>query len=255
MAGREYVAKTLVGPEHTPLLEVRKLAVAEGVDDMQLRIAMESIDVRAPAGACSAFFPSRLSTMHLRPVQRWNAVVDLIVRKKFHGWGPPHEPANLAALPKAAPGAEEDTRDPWIRQSLTLSMSALRRLATAARVAGEVVDAALDSPNPKEEIVKHVMLRIQALREMKVSELRKMATAEPPEGAAATRDAVEDAMDQARPKEFLIAMILDPPWALGAMATPPNRANVSPASGLKTEPVVAATSSLTASVSGSLPRS
>ena len=191
----------------------------------------------------------------LRPVQRWNAVVDLIVRKKFHGWGPPHEPANLAALPKAAPGAEEDTRDPWIRQSLTLSMSALRRLATAARVAGEVVDAALDSPNPKEEIVKHVMLRIQALREMKVSELRKMATAEPPEGAAATRDAVEDAMDQARPKEFLIAMILDPPWALGAMATPPNRANVSPASGLKTEPVVAATSSLTASVSGSLPRS
>ena len=58
MAGREYVAKTLVGPEHTPLLEVRKLAVAEGVDDMQLRIAMESIDVRAPAGACSAFFPS-----------------------------------------------------------------------------------------------------------------------------------------------------------------------------------------------------
>ena len=52
MAGREYVAKTLVGPEHTPLLEVRKLAVAEGVDDMQLRIAMESIDVRATA--CSA---------------------------------------------------------------------------------------------------------------------------------------------------------------------------------------------------------
>ena len=92
-------------------------------------------------------------------MQRWNAVVDLIVRKKFHGWGPPHEPANLAALPEAAPGAEEDTRDPWIRQSLTLSMSALRRLATAARVAGEVVDAALDSPNPKEEIVKHVMLR------------------------------------------------------------------------------------------------
>ena len=49
MAGREYVAKTLVGPEHTPLLDVQKLAVAEGVDDMQLRIAMESIDVRAPA--------------------------------------------------------------------------------------------------------------------------------------------------------------------------------------------------------------
>ena len=67
MAGREYVAKTLVGPEHTPLLEVRKLAVAEGVDDMQLRIAMESIDVRAPAGACSAFFPSRLSTMLFAP--------------------------------------------------------------------------------------------------------------------------------------------------------------------------------------------
>ena len=50
MAGREYVAKKLVGPEHTPLLEVRKLAVAEGVDDMQLRIAMESIDVRALQG-------------------------------------------------------------------------------------------------------------------------------------------------------------------------------------------------------------
>ena len=66
MAGREYVAKTLVGPEHTPLLDVQKLAVAEGVDDMQLRIAMESIDVRAPA-ACSAFFPSRLSTMHFAP--------------------------------------------------------------------------------------------------------------------------------------------------------------------------------------------
>ena len=65
MAGREYVAKTLVGPEHTPLLEVRKLAVAEGVDDMQLRIAMESIDVRVPA--CSAFFPSRLSTMLFAP--------------------------------------------------------------------------------------------------------------------------------------------------------------------------------------------
>ena len=152
----------------------------------------------------------------LRPVQRWNAVVDLIVRKKFHGWGPPHEPANLAALPKAAPGAEEDTRDPWIRQSLTLSMSALRSELAA--------------------------MRLMALQKRAVSE-------------GVPTDAVEDAMDQARPKEFLIAMILDPPWALGAMATPPNRANVSPASGLKTEPVVAATSSLTASVSGSLPRS
>ena len=65
MAGREYVAKTLVGPEHTPLLDVQKLAVAEGVDDMQLRIAMESIDVRAPA--CSASFPSGLQRCIFAP--------------------------------------------------------------------------------------------------------------------------------------------------------------------------------------------